>query len=84
MSHTIQLHLPDDVYATLQRQAEQEGKTVEDFVAEHLSAGTQSVADDPLLQLAGALDSDLGDIAERHDDYIGQRLSKGLKPSAGS
>jgi len=30
--------------------------------------------DDPLLQLAGTLECDVSDIAERHDDYIGTAI----------
>src|SRR5574341_399935 len=36
--------------------------------------------DDPLLQLAGVLESDLNDVAERHDDYLGQQLLEELNP----
>lgn len=30
--------------------------------------------DDPLLQLAGTLECDVADVADRHDDYIGMSL----------
>lgn len=41
-------------------------KLMEDFVKQQ--------ADDPLLQLAGILESELTDISARHDEYIGQSL----------
>jgi hypothetical protein len=35
-----------------------------------------SAEDDPLLQFAGVLDSDLEDIAEHHDVYLGRSLAE--------
>ena len=34
---------------------------------------------DPLLALAGTLTSDVTDIGERHDEYIGQALLKEMR-----
>ena len=52
-------------------------------MADRLSAGTVSSEEDPLLQLAGVLHSELTDLAERHDDYIGPALAEDLKRDAG-
>ena len=37
-------------------------------------------ADDPLLQMAGVLETELSDIAEKHDDYLGRQLKQELTP----
>jgi hypothetical protein len=84
MSHTIKLDLPDEIYELLNRQATEAGKSVEDFAAACLSAAAPTSGQDPLLQLAGVLESDVADVAEQHDRYIGQRIDEHLKPSANS
>jgi hypothetical protein len=85
MGHTIKVELPDDVYESLRRRAEQSGETPENFLAHWLSEGLHGSAtgEDALLRLAGVLESGLADIGERHDDYIGQRLTQGLKFDGG-
>ena len=35
-------------------------------------------ADDPLLQMAGVLETEFSDVAEKHDDYIGRQLRQEL------
>jgi len=76
------MELPDDVYENLRRQAEETGKTLEEFLAARLAQNMQG-SQDALLQLAGVLNSELADLAERHDYYIGQRVAQ-LKPDAGT
>ena len=41
---------------------------------EWLTRTARGLTDDPLLQLAGAFESALTDVSDRHDDYIGQGL----------
>jgi metal-responsive CopG/Arc/MetJ family transcriptional regulator len=48
---------------------------VEDFIRQH-KHHQESTDDDPLLQLAGVFESDITDICERHDEYIGEALRK--------
>jgi len=76
MGHTLQLNIPDDVYEVLRSRAEQQGTTLEQVAEEYLSRSAMPLEEDPLLRLAGVLDSDLGDVAELHDRYIGQGLLK--------
>ena len=82
MAHTINVEVPDDLYATLSSQAERAGKSVEKFVADQLLSSVPPFETDDLLQLAGSLHSDFSDIAERHDDYLGQALREKLKTDA--
>ena len=51
---------------------------MEQAAVERLAESVIPVEDDPLLRLAGVLDSDLKDIAEHHDVYLGHSLAEGL------
>ena len=79
MSQRLTLLLPDEVYVVLKKVSEAEGKTVETFSTTLLANTILALADDPLLQLAGTLECDVKDVAERHDDYIGMSLMKDRK-----
>jgi hypothetical protein len=50
--------------------------TVEQTAAECLAASAGPAGWDGLLELAGILDCELRDVAERHDAYIGQALRR--------
>jgi hypothetical protein len=54
-------------------------RTPEEFATEWLSTTVQRLTGDPLLQLAGVFESDVTDLSERHNDYIGQGLLKELR-----
>lgn len=75
MTKALTLMIPDDIYEPILRSANRIGQSPEQFISEWLrNAITQTDHDDPLLQLAGIFESDIRDISERHDDYIGQEL----------
>jgi hypothetical protein len=42
-------------------------------------SGSGGEQDDPLVQLFGTIESDVADIAEQHDVYIGQALAHKLR-----
>ena len=82
MGHALTLEeIPDDIYDLLLKSAKQAGKTPEAIVLEWLSNVAQRLTDDPLLQLAGIFESNLTDVSDRHDDYIGQGLLEELRGS---
>jgi len=74
MPTTLTLEIPDQIYRPLQRRADQQGKTLNQILIECLKDVVKDELDDPLLQLAGAFASDVTDIAENHDFYLGQEL----------
>lgn len=80
MGHTLQLNIPDDLYEILRGRAEQQGTTPEQVAEECLSRSAMPAEEDPLLLLAGVLDSELGDIAELHNLYIGRALAEEVTP----
>ncbi|HEY9647374.1 MAG TPA: hypothetical protein V6C88_13435, partial [Chroococcidiopsis sp.] len=47
------------------------------------SAPTPDLSSDPLFQLIGCIDSDIPDIAENHDYYIGQALYEEMHRDVG-
>lgn len=79
MVHTLILEVPEEVYEPLVKKAKQAGQTPEKMVAQWLANAIQPLTDDPLLQLAGVFESDVTDVSEKHDEYIGQGLMRGLR-----
>jgi hypothetical protein len=81
MGHTLIVEIPEKVYEPLLRKAKEVGQTPEKVVADWLANAVQSFTDDPLLQLAGIFESEVQDVAEKHDEYIGQGLVRKLRGS---
>jgi hypothetical protein len=78
MQHTLTVEIPDEIYEPLLRRAQQTGKTPEAVVLEWLTSTAQHWTEDPLLQLAGCFASDVTDVSDQHDTYIGQSLFEEL------
>ena len=74
MSHPLTIDVPEEVFSYLNKLALQQGKTPETLAQELVSTAVQELEEDPLLRWAGAIDSEISDVAERHDYYIGQAL----------
>ncbi len=75
--HSLTLQLPDEIFEPLMRQAQRAGNSPEGFVTDWVASVVLSPPDDPLLKLLGTLDSDVSDVAEKHDEYLGQALASG-------
>lgn len=74
MATALTLQIPDNVYEPLLKRANQIGQTPEKIVTEWIENAIKCLTNDPLLQLAGVFESDVTDVSERHDEYIGQSL----------
>jgi hypothetical protein len=74
MGHTLTLDVPEGVYQSLQRQAEQTGQSPETVAVQLLAAATQLPGEDPLEQFIGAFSSQGLDWADHHDAYLGQSV----------
>lgn len=85
MTKTLTITLPDALEQALAQTAAQANQSTEELVLQLLtlnliSQETPTVAvpldlpDDPLLQLAGCITSDVGDAADRHDYYLGKAV----------
>lgn len=74
MPQTITISLPDEVYEHLAQWTRQIGQTPEHWIAAWISRSVQETLQDPLIQLAGTIESDVTDVSERHDEYLGQAI----------
>jgi hypothetical protein len=79
MSHLLTIDVPEEVFSTLNKLALQQGKTAEALAQELVSPAVQELEEYPLLRWAGAVDSEISDVAERHDYYLGQALYRELR-----
>jgi hypothetical protein len=78
MTHQLLLELPDDVFQPLARQAAAAGRPLAAVAAECLARAVRPLQpSDALRRWAGAIDSGVPDLADRHDHYIGQGLCGG-------
>ena len=75
---TLTITISDEALAGLVKRAESKGLTPEIVAAADLETCETSPGepiDDDFLKWAGAFDSGLADVAERHDYYLGQALA---------
>ena len=79
MLHPLTIDVPEEIFSYLNKLALQQGKTPETLAQELVSTAVQELEEDPLLRWAGAIDSEISDVAERHDYYIGQALYRELR-----
>ena len=69
------IDIADDVYQPLLERAQAVGRTPESLVSELISRSVNPPKPGELLRRwIGAIDSGVSDVAERHDEYIGQAL----------
>jgi hypothetical protein len=76
MAHSLTIDIPEPVYHTLEKWAAQEGTTPEALAGDWVARRLIELENDPLMRWAGAIDSDVADVAQRHDEYLGQSLSR--------
>jgi hypothetical protein len=74
MSIALTLQIPDHIYKPLLKTASLIGKTPEQIVSEWIEKMVSRMNDDPLLQLAGVFESNIANVSDAHDEYIGQTL----------
>jgi len=82
MSNMVALEVPQELYEALQAQAKKNGREPDTLAIEWLTQAIQqasAIEDDPLIQLFGTIESDITDIAEQHDEYIGRELVHKLR-----
>ena len=79
MGHSLTLDIPDEVYQPLVEKAQQAGQTPEALATKYLAQAVQGEEQDPLLRWAGAFSSEVTDLAERHDDYLGDGLLQEMR-----
>jgi hypothetical protein len=84
----ITINLPEPLQQTLIHQAAQTQTTPEQFIIQILTqtliptTPPPDLTNDPLFQLAGSITSNIPDLAENHDYYIGQALYEEMNRDA--
>jgi hypothetical protein len=68
----IQIYLREDQAETLHKIADRRGESVAALVRQGVDLLLEQLPaeEDPLLDIVGLYDSGLGDLAERHDEYL--------------
>ncbi|MCU0552954.1 MAG: hypothetical protein MUC48_26790 [Leptolyngbya sp. Prado105] len=89
MSHslTLTLDLDDTLKQALDRALEQNQQSAETLILQLLiqnltpASPMPDAKTDPLLKLIGCINTDISDVAENHDHYIGQALYEEMHPN---
>jgi hypothetical protein len=81
MGHAITVDMPQEVYESLARTAQQTGQTPEELAARWLAAVVRQAAGDPLERFIGGIPTNIPDWTDRHDHYIGRTLKDALSDS---
>ncbi len=69
---TVQIYLREDQLRLLRVVAERRGESMAELVRQAVDKLLEElpVDEDPLLDIIGLYDSDQGDLAEKHDEYL--------------
>lgn len=79
----ITITIPPDIETKLLSQAQHLNISLESLVLkalEETAAQIPALDSDPLIALFGSIHSDVPDLAEEHDSYLGQAIAQDLKP----
>ena len=79
MNRTLTLEIPETTFVVIAEQAQHKGLELSELVVEWLEEAVQRIQNiepDPLDTLIGAIDSPINDLADRHDYYLGEALTK--------
>lgn len=69
MPIALTIEIPDHIYEPLKQKATQTGQTPEQIVSAWVEKAVTRLTDDPLLQLAGAFESEPSNMKERTRDF---------------
>lgn len=82
MAKTLTIQLPEDLELKLNAQAKKLNVSLESLILQSLEQSVTQLEldqDDPLVQLFGSIKTDIKDVADNHDYYIGQALYEELR-----
>jgi len=82
MERALTVEVLAEDYELLDRAARQTGQTPEELVKLWLLTNLRRMADDPLEKFIGAVTSNIPDLGDRHDDYLGRTLRAELTDEA--
>lgn len=81
MSKTLTITLSDTLEQALRQTAAQANQSTEELIVQLLSKTLMTAGEedsDPLVDLFGSIQSDVPDLADHHDAYIGQSMNEEL------
>lgn len=76
MSRVLTLQIPQDLYQPLVEIARRRGQSPKEFAVQWLAASIQHFIDDPIEPFIGAIQSNILDWIEHHDQYLGDLLNR--------
>ncbi|UBF28146.1 hypothetical protein K9N68_09800 [Kovacikia minuta CCNUW1] len=82
MTKSLTIQLPEDLELKLTAQAQKLNLSLENLILQSLEQSVSHLEldrDDPLVQLFGSIKTDIKDVADNHDYYIGQALYQELR-----
>lgn len=83
MAKTLVIELPDELAHQLEAQATRQNTSLENIVLQWLTRLVRLVVDevevDPITPLLGTLTTEVNDVGERHDAYLGNVLQQELE-----
>lgn len=82
MAKTLTIQLSEDLELKLTAQAEKLNLSLESLILQSLEQTVNQIEpdqNDPLVQLFGSIKTDIQDVADNHDHYIGQALYEELR-----
>ena len=79
MSRSLTLQIDDRLYEALSARARHQGRSAEDVGAAWLAAMIERATADPVMRLAGSLDSGTPDLATGHDQYLASHVDDELR-----
>ncbi|HMO79186.1 MAG TPA: hypothetical protein PKD24_00205 [Pyrinomonadaceae bacterium] len=79
VTHSLTIEVPENIYEKPAETANEQGRRVEDVALDKLPNRSEPLRDDPLDKMIGVIDSGIPDLAERHDQYIGEALARDLR-----
>lgn len=79
MEHTLLVSMPEDVYESLMKTAEQRGQQPEEVASRWLTLAANSFAPDSIDKLVGILNTGMPGWSDQHDWYIGQAVLKSMR-----
>jgi hypothetical protein len=79
MTHQLTIEVSEEVFKPLLDKATASGRSPEAVASDLVAQGVFPQPGELLRRWAGAINSGIPDVAERHDEYLGQNLYDELK-----
>ncbi len=79
MPKTLTIELPDEIYELLEEWAKEMDISPEQLAADWIKSSAKRIQNDPLSRFIGAIETEIPNWGERHDELIGEYLLRELR-----